>query len=330
MAKTVLVTGATGFIGQLLVRTLLAQGDRVRCLVRKLHPSLPPDAESVLGDVTHPETLPRAVAGVDLVYHLAGATLVRHPVEYRRVNAWGTRNLAQACAQISSPPVVVYLSSLAAAGPSPPDRPREEGDSPAPVSHYGRSKLAGERALASLAPRLQATVIRAAGVLGPGDTNALRLFKAAQLGLNGVPGSADVRLAMIHVEDVIRCLMAAAERGERLSLDSSQGVYFAAMPEQPTLQELGRLAGEAVGQKVVRTVGLPRSFCWLWGHVIDLWIAVTGQVRLLMKDKMREALAGSWICSTDKARRELGFQCDVTLVEAFTRTVAWYRAKGWL
>jgi nucleoside-diphosphate-sugar epimerase len=289
-----------------------------------------PGAETALGDITRPETLPGALLGVDVVYHLAGATLVRHPVEYRRVNSTGTRHLAEACAAAARPPVVVYLSSLAAAGPAIDGRPREESDPPAPVSKYGMSKLAGERWLAAVAGRVPVTVVRAASTFGPGDANALRLFKAARLGLNGVPGSPDVRLAMIYVEDVVRALLLAAERGRRLDGDGQRGVYFAAMDQQATLGDLGQLAGAAVGQPRVKTVGLPRAFARFWGRCIDLAIALTGQTRLLMYDKIREAYAGSWTCRTDKAKAELGFACRIGLAEGFTRTVAWYREHGWL
>jgi nucleoside-diphosphate-sugar epimerase len=326
----VLVTGGTGFIGRRLVRALLARGDDVRCLVRPGRKP-PPDTRSAPGDVTRPESLPAALKGVEVVYHLAGATTVRHPVEYRRVNAQGTRHLAEACAGLPRPPLVVFLSSLAAAGPAVGDRPRDERDPPAPVSRYGHSKLAAECWLAAVSGRVPATVVRAPAVFGPGDTNTIRLFRAAAMGLNGVPGSASVRLAWIHVDDLARALVAAGERGEWLSAqDPARGVYFAALEEQPTLAEVADLAAAAVGRARVKTFALPRGFCWFWGHVIDFWVSLTGKPRLLTTDKMREVLAGSWTCRTDKALRELDFRCQVGLAEGFAGTVAWYREHGWL
>lgn len=325
---TVLVTGATGFIGRCLVQALLTGGHRVRCLMRTPRPIA--GTETAFGDITRPDTLPEALRGVDVVHHLAGATLVRHPVEYRRVNSTGTRHLAETCAALAKPPVVVYLSSLAAAGPSIDGRPREETDPPAPVSKYGASKLAGEHWLAAVADRVPATIVRACSTFGPGDANAVRLFKAAKLGVNGVPGSPDVRLAMIYVEDAVRALMLAAERGERLNGDGRRGVYFAAMEQQATLGELGQLAGAAVGTMRVKTIGMPRAFARFWGRCIDLAVALSGQTRLLTSDKMREAYAGSWTCRTEKAKGELGFVCDVGLADGFARTAGWYREHGWL
>jgi nucleoside-diphosphate-sugar epimerase len=330
IVTTVLVTGGTGFIGQRLLEALKARGEHVRCLVRSTR-SLPPGVETIRGDVTSLASLRQAVRGVDIVYHLAGATLVWHPLLYRRVNALGTHHLALACAQADPPPRVVYLSSLAAAGSALSDHLRNENDPPTPVSHYGRSKLAGERALLAVADRVPTTILRGASVFGPGDPNTIRLFKAARLGLNAVPGSADVRLAWIYVDDLVRALLLAAERGARLSpVEFVRGIYFTALDEQPTLAEVGRLAGQAVGNPRVRTVSLPRPLCWFWGHVIDWWVSCTGNPRLLTTDKMRDILAGSWTCQTYKARQELGFSCEVSLAEGFARSVSWYRQHGWL
>ena len=86
----------------------------------------------------------------------------------------------------------------------------------------------------------------------------------------------------------------------------------------------------AVGRPEARTVGLPRAFCRFWGHVIDAWVTFTRHPRLLTADKMRDMLAGSWACATEKAKAELGFMCAVGLREGFARTVAWYREHGWL
>src|SRR5260370_32338407 len=168
MART-LVTGATGFIGRHVVRRLLQRGDQVKCLVRgqSTNGLASSEVELVFGDMTRPESLPAAVRGVDLVYHVAGATQVHTPGTYARVNSAGTRHLAQACARLLTPPKVVYVSSLAAAGPSLPDSPRREGQPPAPVSAYGRSKLAAEDHLKEVASFLPITIVRPPCVIGP-------------------------------------------------------------------------------------------------------------------------------------------------------------------
>ncbi|MFM7150852.1 MAG: NAD-dependent epimerase/dehydratase family protein [Gemmataceae bacterium] len=326
---TILVTGASGFIGKHLVRRLLDSGNEVRCLMRQPREFLPGVVPHG-GDILQPDTLDQPLRGVDVVYHLAGATMVTHPAQYRRVNDQGTHHLAEACVRQSRPPRLLYLSSLAAGGPALSDRPRKESDPPAPVSLYGKSKAAGERTLARLADRLSSTIVRAPGVYGPGDPNNIRLFRAASMGLNGVPGALRLQVPLIHVDDLVRGMILAVSRGKSLTSDLAQGVYNLAHPRQPTLEELGTLAGEAMGNPRVRTFSLPRAFCRFWGRVIDLVVAVSGHPRLLTSDKMREVLAGSWACSTDRATEELGFACEVSFTEGFASTVKWYRDNGWL
>src|SRR5262245_3824487 len=139
----VLVTGATGFIGSKLTERLLADGDEVTCLVRN-----PARAEAlsrlgarlVQGDVRDAQSVRTAVGDTQIVYHLAGIISAFHSQEMTATNVTAFRNVAEACADRSTPPTILYVSSLAAAGPAIAGRPRVESDPAAPVSNYGRSK----------------------------------------------------------------------------------------------------------------------------------------------------------------------------------------------
>ncbi|MEN0110196.1 MAG: NAD-dependent epimerase/dehydratase family protein, partial [Planctomycetota bacterium] len=186
MART-LVTGATGFIGVRLVERLVARGDRVACLVRPTSDTgglEPLGVERAVGSLGDAESLVRAVGGsfggegAEVVLHVAGLTHAWRAEDFHRVNAEGTATLCRAAAGASSPPTVVLLSSLAAAGPSPDGAPHTEATKPAPISHYGRSKLAGERAARRFADRLPLSIVRPPVVFGPGDRDGLLLFKA--------------------------------------------------------------------------------------------------------------------------------------------------------
>src|SRR5262245_13144121 len=118
----VLVTGASGFIGQKLIEELLARDEQVSCLVRRTSHTEPLTrlgAQLVYGDVRDPDSVRAAVDGVQMVYHLAGVTRAFRSSEMMETNAEGLRSVAAACAAQRNPPVLLSVSSLAAAGPSP-------------------------------------------------------------------------------------------------------------------------------------------------------------------------------------------------------------------
>src|SRR4051812_21075296 len=149
-----LITGASGFVGSNLARLLKREGWDVRCLVRttsRLEQIDSLGAELVQGSLADADSLKRAVVGVNAVFHVAGRTAALRAHEYVRDNVEGTRRLADACAAEANPPVFVMVSSLAAGGPGTMKTPRRESDPEQPVSAYGRSKLAAERALGELA-----------------------------------------------------------------------------------------------------------------------------------------------------------------------------------
>ncbi len=150
--RVALVTGASGFIGSHVVESLLAHGWRVRCLVRKASVLrwIPTDDVTLInGDVrVAGEDLDRAVRNVSVVFHLAGLTSAANDVEYIASNVEGTRNVVDAMRRSAADALLVFASSLAAAGPAQ-RRPVNETDDPSPVSAYGRSKLTAERIVTS-------------------------------------------------------------------------------------------------------------------------------------------------------------------------------------
>ncbi len=142
----VFVTGGTGFVGAHLVRALQERGDHVSCLVRR--PELAErlgwrDVRLVRGDLDDPSALLQGCEGAELVFHVAGKIVARNALEFMATNRDGTANVLEA-AQEHGVTRFVLVSSLAAAGPTSPGHPIDETRPPAPVTDYGRSKLAAE------------------------------------------------------------------------------------------------------------------------------------------------------------------------------------------
>ncbi|HTQ40562.1 MAG TPA: NAD-dependent epimerase/dehydratase family protein [Pirellulales bacterium] len=349
----VLVTGASGFIGQQLVGALLARGDGVRCLVRSTSPAGPLQqlgAELIPGDVTQPDTLSAAMNGLDVVYHLAGLTKAIGLAAYCRVNESGVRHVVEACARRTTPPVIVQVSSLAAAGPmTDRERLRTEDDLPRPVSHYGLSKRAGELAAEKLANRAPITVVRPPIVLGPGDRTGLALFRSIRRFRSFLVLGVGRRVSVVHVTDLVNGLIAAAERGERLRApsptndveeiahpsgtalsNSGRGYYFLAADEHPLFAELGRMIARTVNRPYAWAIHLPMPSIWLVAGGGELLGRITRRPRYLNLDRGRELSAGHWICSPEKARRDLGFVPGASLTARIEQTTQWYREHGWL
>ena len=178
------LTGATGFIGQYLLRELPKRGHRLRVLLR--HPSAVPMqcASAVIGDLARPRNMSAALEGVDAVIHSAGFTQGMSGIpedDYRLLNTEATIGLARA-ARRAGAKRFVFLSSIRAQSGPTTKTVLTEADDPNPTDAYGRSKLAAERGLAEL--DLDWVSLRAALVYGPGvKGNIAQLMRLARLPL---------------------------------------------------------------------------------------------------------------------------------------------------
>lgn len=338
MTSRCLITGASGFVGSNLTRRLRREGWGVRCLVRatsQLDQIEALGCEIVRGSLDDAASLSAAVAGVDVVFHLAGRTAALRESEFTRDNVEGTRVLAAACANQPNPPVLVLVSSLAAGGPGTLKSPRRETDPEQPVSAYGRSKLGAERAAVAVG-NVPVSIVRPPMVFGQADRASLQIFRSMRfLPVHLTPGLRRFPVSLVHVSDLCNALLRVATHGERAdsngsgALNSSRGKYYVAADRNITYGELGRLASHAAGWTVA-TLPMPTPIFWIAGALGEIVGHVRKRAAVVNFDKIREATAPGWICSDEKIRGELGYQPSATLEQHFAETVAWYREHGWL
>ncbi len=320
-----LVTGAGGFLGGALVRRLLASGHRVRGLVRGPPPSAPSGAalEWVTGDVTQPATLSPAASGVDVVFHLAG--IRRAPVRstFFHVNAEGTQNVCDASWRCGVRRLVL-AGSLAALGPSRPDRPHIESDAFHPEEWYGESKAEAERI--ALQPRgsLEVTVVRPPRILGPADRENLVFFKLIRRGLRLSIGGGPRPLSVVDVEVVVDLLMLLAERPEAVG-----EAFFCPGPETTTLEDIQDWAADAFGVHP-RTLRLSPRWLRALAATADVASRATGHALPLNRKLAKQLLAPAWTCSGQKAFSRFGWQARVPVRDSVLRSAAWYSTAGWL
>lgn len=323
----VLITGGTGFIGSHLLDTLCAQGAQVRALVRRTSNISCPSAVGVewvregLHDV---RALAHAVQGVDTVFHLAAATRARNETEYYRVNGEGTRALVEAIrAARPRPRRLVYVSSLAVSGPARDGLPVEPDAVPHPISAYGRSKLVGEQACLAAAGEFEVVVVRAPAVYGPRDRDLYRYFQLATWGVLPVPLGTDRLIQLIHVTDLVEALIRAA------ALPRVAGIYHVAEPRAYAWSEILRLVVQVVGRPV-REVHVPEWVVRAAATLSEWGATAVGRATIFNRDKVREIFAQGWLCETETAKRDLGFEACIPLSIGLAKTAEWYRENGWL
>jgi len=320
----VLVTGASGFLGSHLVERLVGRGIPVRCLVRESSNLtwLPRErVDLVYGEITRPESLEAAVAGVTRVFHLAGLTEAKDEARYLSVNATGTANLVRALTRRRQRPErFVLVSSLAAGGPSRSGRPRLETDPDTPAGAYGRSKLAGERALAGA--DFPWTVLRPPAVYGPRDRDFPKLFRLVRRGWSPRLTGPPQELSLVHVLDLVEGIAAAAESPAAVGR-----IFYLAHPEVVTWPEVARLAAEALGRPD-RSFPLPRGCLLPLARGVGLIAALAGRPNPFPPDRVRDLLAPAWTCDPSAAAEAFGFRPKCGLRIGIPATVAWCREAG--
>jgi len=310
----ILVTGGSGFIGGHLVEGLCTRGERVRCLLRRNPPrKLPVQAEIVFGELGAEEVLD----GVDTVIHLAGVTKALAVDDYYAGNARATEKLARAVAARGIR--LVHVSSLAAAGPSLDGTPVGEDDEARPVTHYGKSKLEGERIVRRLVP--DAVIVRPPVVYGPRDTDVFRILKPLTQGIAVQIGGGERWFSAIYVGDLVEGLMAASS--------ASGGTYFLANGTPVSWSDLRTATARIVGRNA-RVVRVPGAVAYAAGWGAEVWARLTGKAGIISREKVVEAQCTYWTCDTRRAAAEMGFEAGTSLDAGLALTLAWYREAGWL
>lgn len=328
-APTALITGATGFVGGHLVRLLADAGWHLRALVRRGS-----DAASlrelgvvlVEGDLAAAEAIRAGADGADVVFHLAAATTAPSKAAFQRVNAEGTRNVARAVLEATQGPRrLIYLSSYAACGPSRPGQPRGISEPPAPLTAYGRSKLAGEEAVRAAAEAgIGVVTLRAPAVYGPGDRAFLPYFRLVRRRLAPAPSGPARAVHLIYVEDLARALARAATEAV------PPGTYAVAEPRVHAWGEIVGAMARSLGVRAPLSLPLPPPLVRAAGWVAEHWGDALGGAGVFNREKAAELLAPAWVCDLAGSEALLPPGTETPLEEGMRCTAAWYRAHGWL
>ena len=328
---TTLLTGATGFVGAAVLRSLVTAGHQVRALVR---PSSDRrnltgvDCEIVTGDLVEPESLQRAVRGCEAMFHVAADYRLWVPdrEKMNRTNVQGTVNLlrAAAAAGVSR---VVYTSSVATL------RLRSDGLPADEASHaelcdmigaYKQSKFLAEREVKRLVEEagIPVIIVKPAAPFGPGDikpTPTGRMIVEAASGR--MPAYVNTGLNVVHVDDVAAGHLLAYDRGV-------VGESYILGGENRTLQWILETVAELTGRRPPR-IRLPHWFLTPIAHITEAMAHVLGgDEPMLTVDAVRMSRKLMYFSSA-KAQRELGYAARPA-VEALRDEIDWFYKNGYV
>ncbi len=323
----VLLTGGSGFVGGHIARRLAAEGHDLRLLLRRTSDTSFVDQlqfERALGDLRLPESLAAACRGVDAVVHAAAVLRAVRQGDFMQANRAGTRNLAESAAA-AGVERFLYISSIAAQGPSPSRVPEPPETTLHPVSAYGRSKAAGEDEALQQRGRMQITILLPPLVYGPADTGLQAFFWLARRGVSARLGDGSNLVDAIYGPDLADAV-AALLRTElpevsRYHIRDEAGPY--------TWNELLAALETAAGKRLWIPSLPPAAFHGL-ARCSEWWAMLTRSEPMLDRTRVVEMRQPAWICDASSLRRDTGWRAATTLAEGMRETMAWYREHGWV
>ena len=321
-----LVTGGGGRLGNVLVRRLIENGQKVRVL----EPGPLPESlagleiEFMQGSVLDAGDVDRAVDGADVVYHLAAKidlSTRKDPMMFT-INVEGTRMVVDAC--LSRGLRLVHTSSHHALEREPLDQPLTE-DKPLALTEkcdYHRSKAIGETIVLDACERgLDAVIVNPGSMIGPHDYEPSMIGAVLiDMYFGRVPVLLEMLSDYVDVRDVADGMIAAAEKGRR-------GERYLLTGDVIPVMEMVSLYAELTSAKVPGRA-LPLWVGWVLLPFALAGSAVTKKEPFITGDMLRASVSNE-VVSHDKAHRELGYTIR-TLRESLTDAVAWYRERGWL
>jgi len=275
------------------------------------------------GPIQDPSFARRIVAGRDTVIHLAAA---QHEAgmpdsHFEAVNVDGTRNLLTASRE-AGVRRFVYGSTIGIYG-SATEGKLDESSPPNPDNVYGKTKLAAERIVREQAGDVEACIVRISETYGPGDFRLLKLFRAIDRGKFLMIGSGENLRQAMHVDDLVRALLLvavhAAAAGETFVLPGAELI---------STQHMVEVIAGVLGRSV------PRARLPMWPFVAAAFVfeAVFKPLRIdpPLHRRRLDFFRKSFVFSTDKASRLLGFTPQVAFRDGARDTAEWYARQGLL
>lgn len=326
---SILVTGATGFLGSALVTALVQQQQPVRILARDTTKAQAQFGEAVTiipGTITDTKAVQQAVDGATCIYHLVGR--LYHPsipvALYRETHVEGTRILLEACPGQKQLQRFVHCSTTGIHGVTG-KTPAAEDAPFAPTNPYEATKLEAELLVLNAYRErgLPASIVRPGLVYGPGDLHLLGFFASIKKGLFRVIDGGTALLHPIYIDDMITAFRLCAER------PAAVGHSYNIAGQQPvTIRTLATAIAHSLGKE------LPGGSIPLWlanlaSDIFALVPGLQGERAPLTRSRV-QFLTNSRVYDGRRAKTELGFQPQTDLDTGMQQTAEWYSKQGYL
>ncbi len=329
--KTVLITGASGFIGSFLVEEALKRNYTVYAGVRKTSNRQylqDKKINFIEFDFSNKESIKKVLETnerFDYIIHAAGIVKTCDENEFEKVNYRNTKEFVKSLTETGKTPrKFLFVSSLAAYGPGDEKslKPVSETDTPHPVTLYGKSKLKAEKYIKSL-NGFPYIILRPTGVYGPREKDYYMAFKTVKKGLEPYLGTKEQYLTFLHVNDFARLAFDALES------EIINKSYFVTDLKHYTAVEFNAIVKKLLNKKTV-TVVFPKWFVKPYVFLSEKISCFAGKPTTLNSDKYNELIAKNWLCDSNGIVNDFSFVPEYDLEKGLKQTIDWFKNRGLL
>lgn len=305
----IIITGGTGFIGSNLIKSLKLMGYEIVSFTRKN--SYEKNGIKYIQINYHNPQEIKKYLNCDILIHLAATLFARNKKEFIYENVTTTKNLVNA-AKENRIKKIIYLSSLAAGGPSKdPSKPRSENDHDFPVSYYGLSKLMGETEVKKFPNWV---ILRPPIVYGPKDDGFSTIAKWVKKGIMISPSNTTSRFSFIFVDDLVKCIIK--------SIDSNiiNDTFYVCDRNTYSWEEFISEMAENMGVKKPLMIKMPLILMKMTALSFEIFSYILNTKPILNRDKIKEASVSHWIASPQKWEIKTGFNNWTNIKEGLKKT----------
>lgn len=334
--ESILITGASGFIGSFIVQEALkrrfgvwagirASSSKKYLKERKIH--------FLELDFAHPNELRAQLFGhkgtynkFDYIVHCAGVTKCADKNDFDRVNYLQTKYFVDTLRELNMiPKQFIYISTLSVFGPirEKDYTPIREEDTPAPNTAYGLSKLKAELYIQSL-PGFPYVIYRPTGVYGPREADYFLMAKSIRQHTDFSVGYKRQDLTFVYVKDIVQAIFLGIEK------EVSRRAYFLADGKVYKSRAFSDLIQKELGSPFVIHIKCPLIVLKVVSLLAEFIATRSGKNSTLNSDKYKIMKQRNWQCDITPAVKELGYAPEYDLEKGVKETIAWYKNEGWL